>query len=79
MCFLMSLLWLLFQTLGYAPDFIQAVMKPLIKPIKEKGKSHGTPVIFLECEQCLIFIEKIIEVLYASKMQELNASAQRKK
>lgn len=37
MYFLMSFLWLLFQTLGYAPDFIQAVMKPLIKPIKEKG------------------------------------------
>ena len=37
MCFLMSFLLLLFQTLGYAPDFIQAVMKPLIKPIKEKG------------------------------------------
>ena len=44
----------LFQTLGYAPDFIQVVMKPLIKPIKEKGWS----LLFLECEQCFIFIQK---------------------
>lgn len=25
-------------TLGYAPDFLEAVMKPLMKPMKEKGK-----------------------------------------
>jgi len=44
----------LFQTLGYAPDFIQVVMKPLIKPIKEKGWS----LLFLECQLCFIFIKK---------------------
>ena len=33
----MSSFFHIFQSLGYAPDFIQAVMKPLIKPIKQKG------------------------------------------
>ena len=31
------IIWL-FQTMGYAPDFIQSVMKVLIKPIKKKGR-----------------------------------------
>lgn len=48
-------------TLGYAPDFIQAVMKPLIKPIKEKGirvVSNAGGVNPHECANALMAVAK---------------------
>lgn len=48
-------------TLGYAPDFIQAVMKPLIKPIKEKRirvVSNAGGVNPHECANALMAIAK---------------------
>ncbi|KAL9973024.1 hypothetical protein ACROYT_G019429 [Oculina patagonica] len=48
-------------TLGYAPDFIQAVMKPLIKPIKQKGirvVSNAGGINPHECANALMAVAK---------------------
>ncbi|XP_068719890.1 uncharacterized protein [Montipora capricornis] len=48
-------------TLGYAPDFIQGVMKPLIKPIKEKGirvVSNAGGINPHECANALLSVAK---------------------
>lgn len=51
--------------LGYAPDFIHAVMKPLIKPIKEKGirvVSNAGGVNPHDCAKALLVLAKELNV-----------------
>ncbi|XP_015771636.1 PREDICTED: uncharacterized protein LOC107349951 [Acropora digitifera] len=51
--------------LGYAPDFIHAVMKPLIKPIKEKGirvVSNAGGVNPHDCAKALLVVAKELNV-----------------
>ncbi|KAK2567860.1 hypothetical protein P5673_007744 [Acropora cervicornis] len=51
--------------LGYAPDFIHAVMKPLIKPIKEKGirvVSNAGGVNPHDCAKALLVVAKELNI-----------------
>ena len=59
--------------MGYAPDFVEAVMKPLLKTIKQKGEDlakHQAYIILdyhSEClpqciQYCMYYITQVIYV-----------------